>query len=166
VKRPDLRPAVGGHRGGVEGGIFDVVAHAAHVVLAHRLDVEQRPAMVELELAVPAVVDGVAEVHELRRGADVELQALEDRDDVVALVTQRLLHPLGVDRAAAHPLLDGDLQHLLATEITDTPCHPGPVDHLTDQQQLRHQRRELVPGEPRIPTRHGLCLRSASVPRR
>lgn len=29
---------------------------------------------------------GVAEVHELRRGADVELQALEDGDDVIALI--------------------------------------------------------------------------------
>ena len=83
---PDLRPAVGGHRGGVEGRVLDVVAHAADVVLAHRLDVEQRAAVVEVELAVPAVVHGVAEVHELRRRADVELQALEDRDDVVALV--------------------------------------------------------------------------------
>ncbi len=113
VDRPDLRPAVGGHRGRVERGILDVVAHAADVVLAHRLDVEQRAAVVEVELAVPAVVDGVAEVHELRRCADVELQALEDRDDVVALVAQCLLHPLRVDRAAAHPLLDRDLQHLL-----------------------------------------------------
>ena len=33
--------------------------------------------MVEVELAVPAVVDGVAEVHELRRRADVELQPLK-----------------------------------------------------------------------------------------
>ena len=86
VDRPDLRLAVGGHRGGVEGGVLDVVAHAADVVLAHRLDVEQRAAVVEVELAVPAVVHGVAEVHELRRRADVELQALEDRDDVDALV--------------------------------------------------------------------------------
>ena len=68
-------------------GILDVVAHAADVVLTHRLDVQQRAAVVEVELAVPPVVHGVAEVHELRRGADVELQALEDRDDVVALDT-------------------------------------------------------------------------------
>ena len=73
-------------RGGVERRVLDVVAHAADVVLAHRLDVQQRAAVVEVELAVPAVVHGVAEVHELRRRADVELQALEDRDDVDALV--------------------------------------------------------------------------------
>ena len=42
--------------------------------------------------------------------------ALEDRDDIVALVAQCFLHALGVDRAAARPLLDGDLLHLLATE--------------------------------------------------
>jgi hypothetical protein len=73
VNRPDLCVGVSGHRRRVEGGVFDVVAHAAHVVLAHRLDVEQRPAVVEVELAVPPVVHGVAEVHELRRRTDVEL---------------------------------------------------------------------------------------------
>ena len=112
---PDLGLAVGGQRGGVERGVLDVVAHAADVVLAHRLDVHQRTAVVEVELAVPPVVHGVAEVHELRRGTDVELQALEDREDVDALVLQRLLHPLRVERTGRRPLLDGDLQHLLAT---------------------------------------------------
>ncbi len=101
VDRADLRLAVGGDRGGVEGGVLDVVAHALDVVLAHRLDVDQRAAVVEVELAVPAVVHGVAEVHELRRCADVELQALEDGDDVDALVLQRLLHAPGVERAGA-----------------------------------------------------------------
>ena len=108
--------AIGGQRGGVEGRVLDVVAHAADVVLAHRLDVEQRAAVIEVELAVPAVVHDVAEIHELRRGADVELQALEEGEDVDALVLQRLLHPLGVERAGRRPLLDRDLQHLLATE--------------------------------------------------
>ena len=117
VDGPDLRLAVGGHRGGVERGVLDVVAHAVDVVLAHRLDVQQRAAVVEVELAVPAVVHGVAEVHELRRRADVELQALEDRDDVDALVLQRLLHPLGVERAGRRPLLDRDLQHLFAARM-------------------------------------------------
>ena len=41
--------------------------------VAHRLHIEQRAAVVEVEFAVPAVVDGVAEIHELRRSADVEL---------------------------------------------------------------------------------------------
>ena len=53
-----------------------------HVVRAHRLDIDQRAAVVEVELAVPRVVHGVAEVHELRRSADVELEPLEDRDHV------------------------------------------------------------------------------------
>ena len=145
-------------RGGVERRVLDVVAHAADVVLAHRLDVEQRAAVVEMELAVPAVVHGVAEVHELRRGADVELQALEDGDDVDALVLQRLLHALGVDRAGAHPLLDGDLQHLLAAEIADDPGHSGPVDQLPDQQQFGYQRRELVVRQCGVPTCHGGSL--------
>lgn len=118
------------------------MAHAAHVLVAHRFDVEQRAAVVEVKLAVPAVVDHVAEVHELRRGADVELHALEDGGHVVALEFQRALHAFGVDRAGA-VLLDGDLQHLLAAEITDAPCHSGSVDHLADQQELRQQGREL-----------------------
>ena len=149
VNGSHLRPAVGRHRGGVERRVLDVVAHAADVVLAHRLDVEQRAAVVKVEFAVPAVVHGVAEVHELRRGADVELQALEDGEHVVALVLQRLLHPPGVDRAGAHPLLDGDLQHLLAAEIADAPGHAGAVDHLPDQQQFGHQRGQLVAGQVR-----------------
>ncbi len=117
VDGPDLALAVGGQRGGVERGVLDVVAHAADVVLAHRLDVDQRTAVVEVELAVPPVMHGIAEVHELRRGTDVELQSLEDGDDVDALVLQRLLHPLRVERAGRGPLLDRDLHHLLATEI-------------------------------------------------
>ena len=114
--RAHLGAGVGRHRGGVERRVLDGVAHPEHVLLAHRLDVEQGAAVVEVEFAVPAVVDGVAEIHELRRGADVELQALEDGGHVVALVVQRLLHAPGVDRAGARPLLDGDLHHLVAAE--------------------------------------------------
>lgn len=127
---------VGGHRGGVERGVLDVVAHALDVVGAHRLDVEQGAAVVEVELAVPAVVDGVAEVHELRRRADVELQPLEDGDDVGALVLQRLLHAPGVQRAGARPFLDRDLQHLGAAEGLDAPGHAGPVDQLADEEEF------------------------------
>ena len=94
-----------------------------------------------LEFAVPAVVHGVAEVHELRWSADIELQAFEDGGHIVALVVQRALHAFGVDRAGASPLFDGDLQHFLATERLDAPCHAGAVDHVPDQQQLRHQGR-------------------------
>src|ERR1700755_864101 len=103
--------------------------------------------MVEVELAVPTVVHRVAEVHELRRGADIELKALEDRDDVDAFVLERLLHPLRVNRAGTHPLLDRDLQHARMTERLDAPAHSGSVDQLSDQQQLRHQSCELVARE-------------------
>ena len=137
---------VGRHRGGVERRVLDGVAHAEDVLLAHRLHVQQGAAVVQLEFAVPAVVDGVAEIHELRRGADVELQTLEDGDHVVALVFQRLLHAPGVDRAGTRPLLDGDLHHLVAAERADTPGHPGTVDHLPDQQQLGHQIRPAAHG--------------------
>ena len=108
VDRADLRLGVGGDRGGVERRVLDVVAHRADVVRPHRLDVHQGAAVVEVELAVPRVVDGVAEVHELRRRADVELEPLEDRDDVAGArrdrrVAERLLHPAGVDRRGRRP---------------------------------------------------------------
>ena len=118
--------------------------------LAHRLHVEQGAAVVEVEFAVPAVVDGVAEIHELRWSADVELQALEDRRHVVALVVQRPLHASGVDRAGARPLLDGDLHHLVAAERADAPGHAGAVDHLPDQQQFGNQDGQLLAGQLRV----------------
>ena len=105
--------------------------------------------MVEVELTVPAVVNGVAEVHELRRGADVELQALEDGDDVIAGIAQRPLHAPGVDRAGAGPLLDRDLEHFRAAERLDAPSHSGPVDQLADQQELGHQDGQLGAGQLR-----------------
>ena len=142
-----LRAWVGRDRGGVEGRVLDGVAHSEDVVVAHRLHIEQRAAVVEVELAVPPVVHGIAKVHELRWGADVELQALEDGYDVVAFVAQRLLHPLGVDGAGRRPLLDRDLQHLFATERLNAPSHSGPVDHLADQKQLGYQGGQLLAGE-------------------
>ncbi len=93
VNGPDLRPPIGRDGRRVERRILDVVAHATHVILAHRFPRPAAPAVVEVELSVPAIVHGVAEVHELRRCPDVELQALEDRDDVGTFVAQRLLHP-------------------------------------------------------------------------
>lgn len=89
--------------------------------------------MVEVEFAVPPIVHGVAEIHELRWGADVELQALEDGGHVISHVVQRLLHAPGIDRAGARPLLDRDLHHLLAAERGNAPRHSGPVDQLPDQ---------------------------------
>ena len=144
MDRPHLRSRVGGHRGGIEGGVLDVVAHSLDVVRTHRFHVEQGAAVVEVEFAVPAVVHGVAEVHELRRRTDVELQALENGDDVIAFVAQGLLHPPGVKRAGAGPLLYRDLQHFLAAERLNAPRHSGAVDQLADQQQLGHQNSELL----------------------
>ena len=71
--------------GGVEGGVLDVVAHGPHVVGAHRLHVHEGAAVVEPEPAVVVVGDGEPEVHELGRGADVDLEALEDGLHGVAL---------------------------------------------------------------------------------
>ena len=134
MDRPHLRSWVGGHRSGVKGGVLDVMTHALHVIRAHRFHVEQGTAVVEVEFAVPPVMHGVAEIHELRRRTDVELQTLEDGDDVIALVAQGLLHAPGVEGAGAGPLLDRDLQHLRASERLDTPSHSGAVDQLSDQQ--------------------------------
>jgi hypothetical protein len=136
VDRTHLRARVGRNRRRVEGRVFDGVAHAEDIIVTHRLDVEQRAAVVEMELAMPAIVNRVAEVHELRRRPDVELQALENRWDVDTFIVQRPLHASGVDRAGAGPLLDGDLHHLLAPKLLDAPRHAGAIDHLPDQQQL------------------------------
>src|SRR3712207_8407384 len=59
---------------------LDVVAHRHDELLAHRLHVHERAAVVEPELAPVRTVEPVAEVHELRRRADVDLHPLEDRD--------------------------------------------------------------------------------------
>ncbi len=152
VNGPHLGARVGRHSRGVERGVLDVVAHAAHVVLTHGFHVEQGAAVVQVELPVPAVVHDVAEVHELRRRADVELQALEDGQDVGALVLQRLLHAPGIDRAGARPLLDGDLQHFRPAETADAPRHAGPVDQLADQQEFGDERRQLSAGQRREAT--------------
>ena len=114
------------------------------VVRAHRLDVHQRAAVVELELAVPRVVDGVPEVHELRRRADVELEPLEDRHHVGRPRSRAPAASAGCRSGdAAGPLLDRDLRHLLAPERGDAPRHAGAVDQLADQQQLGQQDGQL-----------------------
>ena len=147
MDRTHLGLGIGGHRGGVEGGVLDVVAHALHIVRAHRLNIEQSAAVIEMELTVPAVMNGIAEVHELRRGADIELQALEDGDDVITGIAQCPLHAPGVDRAGTGPLLDRDLKHPRAAERLDTPSHSGTVDQLAYQQEFRHQDGQLSAGQ-------------------
>ena len=96
--------------------------------LTDRLDVHQRTAVREPELAMVGVGDRVPEVHELVRRADVQLHALEDRGHVVAREPEGPLHPTGVDGAGAHPLLDGHLEHGGAPEATDhLGVTPAPV---------------------------------------
>jgi hypothetical protein len=147
VNGTHLRSRICCHCGRVEGRVLDGVAHSEDVLVAHRLHVQQRAAVVEVELAVPAIMDGVTEIHELGRRTDVELQALEDRRHVIALVVQRPLHALGVDRAGAGPFLDGNLHHLVTAKLLDAPGHAGAVDHVSDQQELGHQNRQLLAGQ-------------------
>ncbi len=149
VDRTDLRVRIGGQCRGVECGVLDVVAHRGHVLVAQRFDVHQRATVVEPELAVLRIVDPEAEVHELRRRPDVELQALEDGDDVVALVAQCTLHAPGVPGTRRLPFLDRDLSHALPPELDDQVGHPGSVDQLAAQQQFRHQCRQVRPRQRR-----------------
>ena len=128
---------------GIEGRILDVVAHPAYVVLAHGLDIHQGATVVEPKLAVLGIGHRKPEVHELWGSPDVELEALEDGDHVVADIVEGPLHPSGVDRACGHPFLDRDLLHGLAIEDAQDPGHACSVDELTQQEKLRDQRGEL-----------------------
>ena len=94
-------------------GIFDVVTHPDHTLLAERLGVEQRAAVVEPELAVLVVAHGVRHVHVLMHKTHVELQRLHDRGDVVALDAHECAHAVRIDGARAHPEVDGDVVHLV-----------------------------------------------------
>ena len=122
------------------------MAHGADVVVAHRLHVHQRAAVVEVELAVVVVDDPEAEVQELERRTDVELDVLERRLHRVALEAEEALGALRVDRARAHPLVDGDVAHHLHA-VGDHLRHPGAVDELPAEQQLPQERGELQLGE-------------------
>ncbi len=150
VQRSHPGPRVRGARSGVEGRVLDVVAHRGDVVVTHRLDVHERTAVGEVELTVVLVVDRVAEVHEARRRADVDLHALEDRGDVVASESERPLHPPGVDGAGAAPLRDGDLGHGVTAEGGDDLWHPGTVDEVPRQQPLLGQPGQLGSGPPGV----------------
>ena len=116
-------------------GILDVVAHADDELLAHRLDVHERAAVGQPELAAAVVVEAEAEIEKAVRRADVELHALEDGRDVVAAEAERALHALRVDRARTHPLGDGDLAH-----------RRGAVagEHLWDAGAILQMRGELI----------------------
>ena len=147
VYRSDLRPGVRSRGGGVEGGVLDVVAHGLHVVRAHGLDVHQRSAVDQPELAVVVIGDHVPEVHELGGRADIDLHPLEDGLHRVALETQRLLHAPGIDGARTPPLFDGDVAHDVTTEGADQMGHAGSVDQVTGQQILGSEPGKLVTAE-------------------
>ena len=134
------RPVHGAHAqlrirrppGRVERGVLDVVAHRDDRLLAHRLDVHQRPAVVQVERAVVVVLHGHAEVHELGRCADVELHALEGDLDRVPFEAEEPLHAPRVDRARTHPLVDGHVGHHAET-LVHHERHPRPVDEMARQ---------------------------------
>jgi hypothetical protein len=124
---------VGGDGRRVEGRILDVVAHASDEALAHGLDVHQRAAVGQPELAVAGVGDTIAEVHELMWGTDVELDALEDGRDVVPREAERALHALGVDGARPQPLVDRHVTHRVRAVATQDLRYARPVLKMTGQ---------------------------------
>ena len=82
-----------------------------------------------------------AEVHELVRRADVELEVLHDRRDVAVREVERVLGADRVDRARAHPLDDGDLLHRLAGPALVDERHADPVLQVAVQQPLAAEHR-------------------------
>ena len=61
--------------------------------------------------------------------ADVELDVLEDRRDVAVAEVQRALRAQRVERARRHPLLDRDVEHVLArvARRARAGCRRGPA---------------------------------------
>src|SRR3546814_18806196 len=76
-------------------------SHAGDGPLAPRLDVEERPAGAQLEVAVVVVDDLVAHVHVVLREARIELEDLEDGLHHVAVDGHDLAEPVAVDGAGA-----------------------------------------------------------------
>lgn len=111
----------------------------------HRLHVEQCAAVIKVEFIRLAIVQCVAEGHELRWSANVELQTLEDGQHIVDFKVQRPLHTLGIEQASASLFLNDDLQN----KLLNTPGHAGAVDHMPCQQQFRNAR---------VPTQCGTTL--------
>src|SRR3546814_20900251 len=99
-------------------------SHAGDGPLAPRLDVEERPAGAQLEVAVVVVDDLVAHVHVVLREARFELEDLEDGLHPVAVDGHDLADPVAVDGAGPAPLLDGEpLNHLLPLAHPDICSH-------------------------------------------
>ena len=148
VDGPDPRPWVRRERRRVERRVLDRVAHPDHALLAVRLRVEQRAAVLEPELGVVVVDDRVPDVHVLVHEADVELQRLHDGVDPVALDAHEAAHATRVDRAGAHPLVDRDVVHPvevagLEDELRqERPGHDHPGEH-----RVERDGQELAPGQ-------------------
>ena len=139
-----MRARVGGDGGRVERRVFDVVAHRHHEVLAHRLDVEERAARLQPELAVAAVDQVVANIHVLVREPDVELEPLEDGVHVGTDEVEGALHALRVDGARAHPLEDGDLLTLVLAEVEVHPAEAGAREQEREHHVLASQVGQLL----------------------
>jgi hypothetical protein len=165
MHRTHTSPRVRRHRRRVERRVLDVVAHVDDVLLAERLHVHEGTAAVEPEFAVVGVDHPVPEVHELRRRADVQLHALEDRLDVRAFEPEQALHPARVDRARAHPLVDRNLGHAVRAEQRDDVAHPRAVDQVSAEQVLADERRERGAVEVVERGRHQLPFSRGETPR-
>ena len=123
-------------RGRVERRVLDRVAHPDHALVAVRLDVDQRAAVLEPELAVQRIVHLVVHVHVLVHEADVELQRLHDRGHVVALDAHEAAHAVRVHRARAHPEVDRDL-----VQVVERPARD---DRLRQRRLVREHAEEHV----------------------
>ena len=148
MDRADARARVRGVGGGVEGRIFDVVTHADDARLAVGLDVEQRAAVAQPELAAGRALELPADVHVLVREADVELERLHDRVDPVSLDAHQTPHASGVDGARAHPLVDGEVVHRARILRRDRDVgHQRTVEEVPEVHGLEGDREQGRPGQ-------------------
>ncbi len=147
VHRPDARTRVRRDRGRVEGRVLDVVTHETHVVLAHGFHVHQRAAVGKLERPVRRVLDVAAEVHEVVRCTDVELEVLHDCRHIARAEVHRALHAPRVDGAHGHPLLDRDHGHLRRRPARVHEWHPDAILEVSVQHPLAAEHRESPPRE-------------------
>ena len=115
-----------------------------HPFLAHRLDVHQRAAVRQPELAA-AVVDA-----RRKRKSRTPCGAPTSNCMPLKMVATSspptkpsvLLHAPRVDRAGAHPLVDGDLPHRLATPAQPHLRHAGAVLQVAGELVLARQHGE------------------------
>src|SRR4029453_15175846 len=139
ARGPGIRPP----RTRVERGILDGVTHGPHRRLAVLLDLEQRAAAHQPEVAARLALEVVVHVHVLMREADVELEALEDRPDAVAGEPEEALHAPGVDGARPHPLLDRDRLARLGTDLEVHVGERAAVQEMAEQHVLAADHRQL-----------------------